>query len=115
LKKYLTTLESRLTKLLLVEPSHPEGRKLQRTIKGIRGNLFVFLENRQVPASNNGSERALRPCTTLRKVINCFRSQWGATLYADVRSVIETARRRAIPILQAIRMTLEGRALAADL
>src|SRR3954452_10512592 len=115
LKKYLATLESRLTKLLLVEPSHPEGRKLQRTIKGIRGNLFVFLENRQVPASNNGSERALRPCTTLRKVINCFRSQWGATLYADVRSVIETARRRAIPILQAIRMTLEGRALAAGL
>jgi transposase len=115
LKKYLATLESRLTKLLLLEPSHPEGRKLQRTIKGIRGNLFVFLENRQVPASNNGSERALRPCTTLRKVINCFRSQWGATLYADVRSVIETARRRTIPILQAIRMTLEGRALAAGL
>ncbi|MBK5960190.1 hypothetical protein CCR97_18565, partial [Rhodoplanes elegans] len=41
-----------------------------------------------------------------RKVTNGFRSEWGAHLYADVRSVLETARRRAIGALDAIRATL---------
>ena len=35
----------------------------------------------------------------------------GATLYADVRSVLETARRRGIAILDAIRLTLDRRPL----
>jgi hypothetical protein len=34
--------------------------------------------------------------------------QWGAKLYANIRSVIETARRRAIGALEAIRLTLAG-------
>ena len=40
-------------------------------------------------ATNNGSERALRPCAVYRKITNGFRSQWAATLYADIRSVVE--------------------------
>ena len=47
-----------------------------------------------------------------RKVTNCFRIQPGASLYADIRSVIETARRRAIGVLDAIRSTLDGSPLA---
>jgi len=114
LKSYLRDTETRLTRLLLLSPTNPEGQKLRDTIKGIRGNLFIFLQNRKVPASNNGSERALRPCTTMRKVINCFRSEWGANFYADVRSVIETARRRGIGILHAIRLTLDGTPLPSS-
>jgi transposase len=45
-------------------------------------------------------------------VTNCFRSQWGADLYAAVRSVLETARRRGLPLLDAIRSTLAGETLA---
>jgi hypothetical protein len=36
------------------------------------------------------------------------RSEWAAHLNADTRSVIETARRRAIGVLDAIRATLNG-------
>ena len=68
----------------------------------------MFVTNRAVPPTNNGSERASRPCVVFRKVTNCFRSQWGAKLYANVRSVVETARRRSIGVLQAIRLTLDG-------
>jgi transposase len=46
-------------------------------------------------------------------VTYCFRSPWGAELYADIRSVIETGRRRAIDALEAIRLTLHGKPLAA--
>ena len=47
----------------------------------------------------------------LCKITNGFRSQWGAALYADIRSVVETARRRSIRAIDAIRLTLGGRPL----
>ena len=58
---------------------------------------------------DNGSERALRPCVTFRKVTNGFRTPWGAQLYADICSVIETARRRAVAPLETITLTLAAR------
>ena len=111
LKTYLADLNRRLTRLLAFEPIHAAGRKLQKTIKAMRGNLFVFMTHREIEATNNGSERALRPGAVYRKITNGFRSEWGAAFYADIRSVVETARRRAIRALDAIRITLQGKPL----
>ena len=108
LKTYLADLNRRLDRLLSLRPAHAAGRKLQETIKAIRGNLFVFMTNREIEATNNGSERALRPGAVYRKITNGFRSEWGAAFYADLRSVVETARRRCIRAIDAIRLTLEG-------
>lgn len=47
------------------------------------------------------------------KITNGFRAAWGAALYVDIRSVIETARRRAIGALDAIRLTRAGKPLPA--
>src|SRR5918911_1849257 len=108
---YQSRLQKRLDTLLAITPTTAAGQKLQWIIKRFRQNLFVFVTNRAVPPTNNGSEQALRPCVVFRKVTNCFRSAWGAALYADVRSVFETARRRSIPILRALRLTLEAKLL----
>ena len=108
LKVYLADLERRLNRLLSLEPAHAAERKLQKTIKAIRGNLFVFMTNREIEATNNGSERALRPGAVYRKITNGFRSEWGAEFYANLRSVIETGRRRSVRALDAIRLTLQG-------
>jgi len=105
---YLSRLQAKLGELLDIVPATTAGQKLQSILKRFRQNLFVFVTNRDIPPTNNGSEQALRPCVVFRKVTNCFRSEWGANLYAGVRSVIETARRRGIGILHAIRLTLDG-------
>ena len=110
---YHARLQTSLDVLLKIVPATEPGQKLQRIIKRFRQNLFVFITNRHIPPTNNGSEQALRPCVIFRKVTNCFRSEWGAKLYADVRSVFETARRRGIPILQSIRWTLDERPLTS--
>jgi transposase len=107
LKTYAARLESCLDEIMATLPTHPAGVKLQRVMKKIRRHLFVFVTNREIPATNNGSERALRPCVIFRKITNCFRTEWSARLYADIRSVIETARRRAIRAIEAIRLTLK--------
>lgn len=111
LKSYARKLDADLDALMRITPSHAAGRKLQNVIKGCRRYLFVFFQDRAIEPTNNGSEQAIRPCVVFRKVTNCFRSEWGAKLYADIRSVLETARRRALGALQAIRSTLDGQPL----
>jgi transposase len=101
----------KLSELLAKRPIQTKGIKLQKAIGKIRGNLFVFLTNRAFEATNNEAEGSLRPCVTFRKITKGFRTAWSANLYADIRSVIETARRRAIPPLQAIRLTLNAHPL----
>jgi transposase len=111
LATYHARLQTSLDALLKILPATEPGQKLQRIIKRFRQNLFVFITNRHIPPTNNGSEQALRPCVVFRKVTNCFRSRWGADLYANVRSVIETARRRGVGVINAIRLTLSGNPL----
>ncbi|SFP43271.1 Transposase IS66 family protein [Mesorhizobium sp. NFR06] len=96
LKTYEADLDRRLDRLMALIPSRPAGTKLQTVIKKIRRYLFAFVTNRDISATNNGSERALRPCAVYRKITNGFRSEWGAALYAYIRSAVETARRRSI-------------------
>jgi transposase len=112
LRTYGYQLDAKLDALLRTTPTHATGKKLQDVIKGCRRHMFVFLANRAIPPTNNGSEQALRPCVIFRKVTNCFRSEWAAKLYADIRSVTETARRRAIGALDAIHSTLKGLPIA---
>jgi transposase len=111
LAAYHRKFVKKLSELLRRPPTHPEGAKLQRAIAKGRRNLFLFVTNRALEPTNNGSERALRPCATFRKVTGGFRTGEGAAVYADSRSLLETARRRGIPPLQAIVLTLQGRPL----
>jgi len=99
-------LQAKLGRVLALDPVHPAGVKWKATIEKLRPNLLVFMANRDVPATNNESERSLRPSATYRKITNGFRSQWGAIQYADIRSVIETGRRNSTGALQAIRQAL---------
>ncbi|KAA5602070.1 IS66 family transposase, partial [Blastochloris sulfoviridis] len=108
LKTYEADLNRRLDRIMAQVPTHPAGLKLMRIIKKVRRHLFVFVQNRELSATNNGSERALRPCAVYRKITCGFRSEWGAALYANIRSVVETARRRAVRAIDAIRLTLKG-------
>jgi len=113
LRNYAAKLDNKLDALLRLTPNRSEGEKLKRMVKKFRQHFFVFVANRNLPPTNNGSEQAIRPCVVFRKVTNCFRSEWGAKLYADIRSVLETARRHTIEPLRAIRLTLDRQPLPA--
>jgi len=69
---YEADLNRRLDRLMSLIPTHNAGHKLQTIIKKVRRHLFVFVTNRDLTATNNGSERALRPCAVYRKITNGF-------------------------------------------
>jgi transposase len=108
LRQYHARAERRLDALLAIPPGHPAGRALQDAVKAWRTKFFVFLEDPDVPATNNVCERELRPSVVFRKVTGGFRSDWGAQIHAGYRSVTGTARLHGQTALQAIGQLLTG-------
>jgi transposase len=84
-------LEKLCDRLLERSLEHPDEKRLRKRYLKHRQCLFVFLHRKDVPPTNNISERYLRPAVIHRKVIGCFRSGWGADAYAAMASVIHTA------------------------
>ena len=70
-----------------------EENTLLNRLEKYKGNHLLFLKNFDVAFSNNISERDLRKCKNRQKLIGGFRSTDGATLFADILSVVETAKR----------------------
>ena len=92
LRQYRADLDRRLDRIMGLPREGEAAERLRRRIARDRAHLFVFVTDRRVPATNNVSERALRPSVIFRKVTNGFRSEWGAQTYAAFRSVISTAK-----------------------
>jgi len=84
-------LEKLCGRLLERSLEYPDEKRLRKRYRKHRQCLFVFLHRKDVPPTNNVSERYLRPSVIHRKVIGCFRSGWGADAYAAMASVIHTA------------------------
>jgi transposase len=105
--KHARDLKRELDRLLDLEPTNREGNHLRASMAvDARDKLLVFLTRRDVEPTNNGSERELRPSVIFRKVTNCFRSGWGAKVYADLRSIVATGRLAGRSPLAAIRAVL---------
>jgi transposase len=106
LAQYRADLDRRLDRVLALPRRGEAAEKLRRRIARDREHLFVFITERDVPATNNVSERALRPSVIFRKVTNGFRSEWGAQTYAAFRSVVSTAKTNNRAVLDDLRHVL---------
>ena len=69
------------------------AHKLLGQIRRARDPLLTFCDfPGKVDATNNVSERALRPSVIQRKVTNGYRAKWAADAEADLRTTVDTAR-----------------------
>ena len=91
---------------MTLAPITRDGRRRRKRYAKVRDDLFTFLDHPELAADNNSSERELRPTAAYRKVTGWFRSDWGADLFATVRTVIGTAARHGSDAYQAIRYSL---------
>jgi transposase len=106
LQQYRADLDRRLDRIMAAVPIGEPARKLRKRIAANRAHLFVFVTNRDVPYTNNVSERHLRPSVIFRKVTNGFRCEWGAETYAAFRSVVSTAKANRACVLDVLRFVL---------
>ena len=73
-----------------------------------KANHLLFLHNFAVSFDNNLSERDLRKCKNRQKMAGGFRTQEGCSMFCDILSVVETAKRRRINPVEAISSILQG-------
>lgn len=103
---------------LAANPAPPAGRKrgaLQRQSFNLvtafethRQAVLRFMYDLDVGATNNQAERDLRPVKLHRKISSCFRSQAGATRFANVRSYLSTTRKNDVGALDALTRLFNG-------
>ena len=99
--------ENQLADILAAATECDLARQLQAKIARARDQLLTFCDYPgEVEATNNGSERALRPCVIQRKVTNGYRAMWAAPAEADGRTAVDTARLTGANPFQTILGTL---------
>ena len=75
---------------------------LLNRLEKYRDNHLLFLKRMDVAFSNNMSERDLRKCKNRQKIAGGFRNLAGCSMYADILSLIETAKRQNLNLFDTI-------------
>lgn len=95
----------------LVEPhlgrDVPQRLLAERLEKHL-SELFVFVEQPEVPSDNNGAERALRPAVIARKVCGGTRSEKGSETKMTLMTLFGTWKVRGLDAMDACRKLLAG-------
>ena len=111
LQRHRRDLRKRLEEILQLEPQQADGQRLRKRYAKCKEGLLVFVTDREVPFTNNESERALGPSVIFRKVTNGTRSEWATEFFAAVRSVIGTGRLNGLSPFEAIAQTIDGQSI----
>jgi transposase len=88
-------------------------RRIQDIFTEQEGRLFLWSENREVPADNNLAERDLRPTVIARKVSFGSQSDAGADTRSVLMSVAQTLRKRGEDVAARLKYVLDE--LAKDM
>jgi transposase len=100
--RQIQRFKKELNQIFSKSPPTKEAKRLFKSLLPRLSQLIHFLDKKNVPYDNNGSERALRNRVINRKVSGCFRSALGAICHDKISSVIETAKKRGLNILDSI-------------
>lgn len=100
----IQAIEKRLDKLLqyTLPKGNEESITFQKRLIKYRPYVFTFLYREEVPADNNGSERAVRNIKVKQKVSGQFKSDQGADAFAILRSVIDTTLKNKGNVMQTL-------------
>ena len=85
-----------------------ESIRLQKRFRKHEEKILYFMTTLDIPPDNNGSERAIRNAKVKQKVSGGYRSHRGAERQAVLLSVIETAKKQGLNVLEVIQQLVRG-------
>lgn len=89
-------------------PKRRVGHNLLLRLRDYAADVLRFVADPQIPFSNNQAERDLRMMKLKQKISGGFRSQKGARDFAAIRSVLSTARKRGMNLLELLTDAVQG-------
>jgi len=87
-------------------PKRRVGHNLLLRLHAFQADVLRFLSHLEVPFTNNQAERDLRMMKLKQKISGGFRSPKGASDFACIRSVLSTARKQGLNLLELIQSAL---------
>ena len=89
-------------------PAQTPTRNLLERLDTKREEVLRFLEDLTVPFDHNLAERDLRMVKVRQKISGTFRTEEGATRFAQIRGYLSTARKQGQSIWAAIQSVITG-------
>ncbi len=84
------------------------GHNLLLRLQNFSEDVLRFLNQVDLPFTNNQAERDLLMMKCKQKISGCFRSAQGAVDFANIRSVLSTARKQNLNLLQVLADIFSG-------
>ena len=85
-----------------------EEKALLNRLDKYSANHLLFLHDFNVPFDDNMSERDLRKAKNRQKMAGGFRKESGLEMYCRILSIVETLKRRCMPLLENIKLIFAG-------
>ena len=86
-----------------------KSRNLLVRLRDFETETLRFLEEANVPFTNNRGENDIRMTKVQQKISGCFRSMDGAKVFCRVRSYLSTCRKNGIGPSEALRLLFDGK------
>jgi transposase len=99
-------LESQLHQLASGQYEEPNAKRIAKRLLKYESELTAFLHEKDLDATNNAAERALRPAVVMRKITGGSRSKNGAKAWATLASLMRSAHQQNLNLLDTIRSML---------
>jgi transposase len=90
--------------------AQPKVLNLLHRLDGYEDWILAFLDDPAIPFTNNQAERDVRMAKVKQKVSGCFRSDYGPSVFATIRSYISTCIKRNAPVMDALASAMRGKA-----
>ena len=103
------TMEERLDRLLgkSIPIKHQKLKTFKDRLIKRRHSIMQCLYQADVPADNNGSERALRNAKVKQKISGHFRTSKGFEVYSIIRTVIDTLIKQKLNIFENLKLAAQ--------
>jgi transposase len=85
-----------------------KARNLLERLRDFEDDVLRFMDQEDVPFSNNQAENDLRMTKVQQKISGCFRSFDGAKIFCRIRSYLSTCRKQGLTASKALRLLFEG-------
>jgi transposase len=86
-----------------------KARNLLERLMDFETETLRFMDDDQVPFTNNRGENDIRMTKVQQKISGCFRSVEGAAIFCRVRSYLSTCKKHGMRATEALRLLFKGR------
>lgn len=105
----LGRLKARLARLLCWTRTHGDNERLAGHLDRHRDQVFTFLQQPGIDATNHRAEQAIRPGVLARKISGGSRTERGALAHANLTTVDQSARQQGRDFCRMLADLLCGR------